>query len=115
MAPNQDAQPDDTQPNATGQPNTPSANALPPNDQATDAEQRGGMPGDGAGRRDETGISGIYPLSASEGADPNAPIVAEPAFGQGDRGAAGYNDSGDSETIIVPPDEKENPTQQAED
>lgn len=108
MAPNQDAQPDDTMPqDATGQQNTASANAQPANNQSTDASQRGGMPGDGAGRRDDTGISGVYPLSASQGADPNAPIVTEPAFGQGDRGAAGYNDSGDSETLIEPTEDTE--------
>ncbi len=34
--------------------------------------------------------------SESEGASGDAPLVSEGAFGQGERGEEGYNDSGDS-------------------
>ena len=56
-----------------------------------------GMPGGGAGRRDETGLSGVYPASQAEKASPDAPLRGEAEWGQGERGAAGYEDSGDSE------------------
>ncbi len=55
-----------------------------------------GQPGSGAGRTDVPGHTGVYPLSASEGASGEAPVRREPAWGQGERGAAGYEDSGDS-------------------
>jgi hypothetical protein len=62
----------------------------------SDDKRESGLPGGGAGRRDEVGGSGVYPLSAG-----NAPKRAEirnPAeWGQGERGAEGYNDSGVSE------------------
>ncbi len=61
-----------------------------------------GMPGGGVGRADEVGRTGVYPLSADEGASPDAMVEPEAAFGQGERGAAGYQDSGESE--IIPPD-----------
>jgi hypothetical protein len=67
-------------------------------------EQRGGMPGDGAGRVEETGHSGVYPVSASEGASGDAQIKGEESWGQGERGAAGYQDHGTSETMTMPPD-----------
>jgi hypothetical protein len=57
-----------------------------------------GMPGGGVGRRDETGKSGVYPVSASQGASGDAGVRSEAGWGQGERGAAGYEDSGDSET-----------------
>ncbi|HEY3354676.1 MAG TPA: hypothetical protein VGQ83_15595 [Polyangia bacterium] len=57
-----------------------------------------GEPGGGAGRKDEVGQSGVWPASA----DPaRIPAHAEPrtmaAWGQGERGAAGYEDAGGSE------------------
>jgi hypothetical protein len=62
-----------------------------------DAEQRSGMPGDGAGRRDEIGgKSGVYPFSEAP-PDLDAPVRTEAEFGQGDRGPEGYNDAGTSE------------------
>jgi hypothetical protein len=36
-----------------------------------------GMPGGGVGRRDETGKSGVYPVSASEGASEDAEVRSE--------------------------------------
>lgn len=58
--------------------------------------QENGLPGGGKGRKDEVGKSGVYPLSASDEAPGDATIVSEPAWGQGERGAEGYNDSGSS-------------------
>ena len=65
--------------------------------------QRGGMPGDGAGRIEETGHSGVYPVSSSGGAGGEAPIRGEASWGQGERGAAGYEDHGTSEAMTIPP------------
>lgn len=60
-------------------------------------ERESGMPGGGAGRRDAVGHTGVYPQSASERPSPDAPVRTENAWGQGERGAAGYEDSGSSE------------------
>ena len=63
----------------------------------SEAEHRAGMPGDGAGRRDEIGgKSGVYPFSDAP-PDLDAPIRTEAEFGQGDRGPEGYEDAGTSE------------------
>ena len=56
-----------------------------------------GLPGGGKGRRDDVGRTGVYPVSAADGADPSAPIQGEMGWGQGDRGAEGYYDSGTDE------------------
>jgi len=61
-----------------------------------DQRQDTGMPGGGVGRREDPGHTGVYPMSSPEGASPDAPLQNENAWGQGGRGAAGYNDSGDS-------------------
>jgi len=62
-----------------------------------DEEKRNsGLPGGGAGRRDEVGGSGVYPMSGPLPAS-NAPIVPQGSFGQGELGAAGYQESGTSE------------------
>ena len=67
-------------------------------EQPTDEQKReSGMPGGGAGRRDEIGRSGVYPASSAEGASPDAEFRTEPAWGQGERGVEGYEDSGESE------------------
>jgi hypothetical protein len=55
-----------------------------------------GQPGGGAGRRDEVGGSGVYPASAGN-APRDAEIRAPASWGQGERGAAGYEDAGTSE------------------
>jgi hypothetical protein len=58
-----------------------------------------GLPGGGAGRRDEVGGSGVHPASA--GTAPKDAVIRSPAaWGQGDRGAAGYEDSGSSELFF---------------
>ena len=61
-----------------------------------------GMPGGGVGRREEPGHTGVYPMSAPEGASPDASLENENSWGQGERGAQGYDDSGDSESLRVP-------------
>jgi hypothetical protein len=55
-----------------------------------------GMPGDGAGRREEPGRTGVHPASAGwpEG---DMELVREGEWGQGERGLAGYEDHGESE------------------
>ncbi len=61
------------------------------------ARQRdSGNPGGGAGRREQVGRSGVYPASGPLPPD-NAPYQGMGSFGQGKRGAAGYEDSGRSE------------------
>jgi uncharacterized membrane protein/CBS domain-containing protein len=73
----------------------------------TDTQQReSGQPGGGAGRVDRVGHSGIYPASGPlpEG---DAELRTPAAWGQGDRGAAGYEDHGASETPSVPPTDRE--------
>ena len=71
---------------------------------AEEQQSQSGMPGDGRGCRDETGHSGVYPMSAPEGASADAELQGEASWGQGDRGAAGYEDHGDSETMTIPPE-----------
>lgn len=65
-----------------------------------DEEQRNdtresGQPGGGGGRKDEVGRSGVYPASGPypEG---NAEFRGQTSWGQGERGAAGYEDHGSS-------------------
>ncbi len=61
---------------------------------------RGGMPGDGAGRREDVRGSGVYPMSGPL-PEEDAPVETEAAWGQGASGPAGYDDSGTSE--VIPP------------
>jgi hypothetical protein len=77
-----------------------------------DERNESGLPGGGIGRRDETGKSGVYPASASQGASGEAQVHGEAGWGQGERGAAGYEDSGDSE--IIPPDIMQRATERDE-
>ncbi|HEY8492113.1 MAG TPA: hypothetical protein VIO14_14110 [Dehalococcoidia bacterium] len=56
-----------------------------------------GMPGGGKGRRETPGRSGVYPVSGPPSPDPGARIRSEASWGQGDRGAEGYQDHGGSE------------------
>jgi CBS domain-containing protein len=63
-------------------------------------KREAGLPGGGAGRVDEVGRSGVYPMSGPHPSG-DAPIISEPAWGQGQRGAAGYEDHGESETFMI--------------
>jgi len=58
--------------------------------------QESGMPGGGAGRVDEVGRSGVHPASGPM-PKTNAETQGMASWGQGERGAAGYQDHGDSE------------------
>ncbi len=66
---------------------------------AEDARRESGQPGGGAGRRDEVGPTGVYPMSGGVPPGKHPEIRTPAAWGQGDRGAEGYNDSGGSELI----------------
>lgn len=64
-----------------------------------DKERReSGKPGGGEGRRDKAGGSGVYPRSA-ENIPGDAVIRTPQQWGQGARGAEGYEDSGGSELV----------------
>jgi len=58
-----------------------------------------GRPGGGAGRRDEVGPTGVYPMSGGIPRGKHLEIRTPAAWGQGDRGAEGYYDSGGSELV----------------
>lgn len=64
-----------------------------------------GNPGDGAGRIEDPGTqyAGVWPVSGPPSDNPDARIHDMASFGQGERGAAGYEDSGDSEVVSIPP------------
>src|SRR5690348_570464 len=65
-------------------------------DEKRDDERReSGMPGGGAGRKDEVGRSGVYPASGPYPPG-EAEIRGQASWGQGERGAAGYEDHGGS-------------------
>jgi hypothetical protein len=59
-------------------------------------KRESGQPGGGAGRRDEVGRTGVYPMSGPHPQGP-ADIRTEAAWGQGERGAAGYENHGGSQ------------------
>jgi hypothetical protein len=62
-------------------------------------ERESGMPGGGAGRTDTPGHTGVYPMSGP--LPPGEAKIRTPAaWGQGERGAAGYEDHGGSELTI---------------
>ncbi|MBV8847390.1 MAG: CBS domain-containing protein [Bryobacterales bacterium] len=64
-------------------------------------QRESGLPGGGAGRRDEdVGKSGVYPMSGPHPPG-DAPIVTPGSWGQGARGAAGYEDHGESEIYMI--------------
>jgi hypothetical protein len=66
-------------------------------DDATERES--GEPGGGKGRRDEVGPTGVYPMSGGIPPNKHLEIRNPAAWGQGERGAEGYNDSGGSELV----------------
>jgi CBS domain-containing protein len=65
------------------------------------SKRESGLPGGGQGRKDKIETTGVYPVSASEGAGKDAMVHAEASWGQGERGAAGYEDSGGSELVYL--------------
>ena len=57
-------------------------------------DRNSGLPGGGAGRTDQVGGSGVYPASDLDAAPGGAQVHGEASpWGQGERGAEGYNDS----------------------
>ena len=64
---------------------------------ARKAVTESGRPGGGSGRIDDVGKSGVYPMSGGPTPGGHAELRTMPSWGQGDRGAAGYEDSGGSE------------------
>lgn len=71
-------------------------NRKPGKQRSTKGRGESGLPGGGKGRVDVVGTSGVYPMSAEERPKGTAPIRPMASWGQGDRGAAGYEDSGGS-------------------
>jgi hypothetical protein len=71
----------------------------------TESAPRGGMPGDGTGRIEDTGTRGhgVFPVSGPPSGNPDARMQGMASFGQGERGAAGYENSGRSEVFTMPP------------
>ena len=65
----------------------------------SEKERESGLPGGGSGRKDEVGRSGVYPMSGPHPSG-DAPIVTPASWGQGKRGAPGYEDHGESELNI---------------
>jgi len=68
-------------------------------DEEAQRRRESGQPGGGQGRVDEVGGSGVYPASGPLPKG-DAPIRAPAAWGQGERGAAGYQDHGESELSL---------------
>lgn len=64
------------------------------------ARRESGTPGGGQGRRDIVGESRVYPASAGRTPRGEAEVRTMAAWGQGARGAAGYEDSGGSELVL---------------
>lgn len=65
-----------------------------------DTDPESGVPGGGRGRRDKVDSTGVYPLSAGLPEGKHLEIRTPAAWGQGDRGPAGYFDAGESELSI---------------
>lgn len=76
-----------------------------PAPQKENTAPQSGMPGDGAGRTydPESQHAGVWPASGPPSPDPNAQYQPMASFGQGERGAAGFEDSGRSEVRWMPP------------
>jgi CBS domain-containing protein len=73
--------------------------------ETTDKKAESGEPGGGVGRRDDVRGSRVFPLSGPL-PESNPPIIPQPAWGQGDRGSAGYAESGGS-NVTTPVGEPE--------
>ncbi len=71
--------------------------AMPPDE----AQRESGQFGGGQGRRDEVGRTPVYPASDIEEAPPDAVVRGQMEWGQGERGPAGYYDSGESEISYI--------------
>lgn len=74
-----------------------------PDDTGADERRESGHPGGGKGRTDEVGHSGVQPVSIPHTPLADAAVRTMAEWGQGERGAAGYDDHGESELIAMPP------------
>jgi hypothetical protein len=63
-------------------------------------DRESGLPGGGKGRVDAVGTSGVHPMSAGLPPGRHAEIRTMASWGQGPRGAAGYEDSGGSSLVM---------------
>ncbi len=64
------------------------------------AQRDSGQPGGGAGRRDDVGRSGVYPISGDERPQGDAELRPLGDWAGGDRGIEGYEGSGGSELVM---------------
>lgn len=68
--------------------------------ESDEARRESGEPGGGAGRRDVVEPSGVYPMSGGIPPNKHLEIRTPASWGQGKRGAEGYNDAGGSELVM---------------
>jgi hypothetical protein len=64
------------------------------------AQRESGEPGGGAGRRDDVGRTGVYPVSGDERPPGDAEVRPLGEWAGGDRGIEGYEDSGGSGLVM---------------
>jgi hypothetical protein len=69
-------------------------------DESGQQDPESGEPGGGKGRRDEVGPTGVYPMSGGIPPGHHLEVRTPAAWGQGERGAEGYNDAGGSELVM---------------
>jgi hypothetical protein len=69
-------------------------------------QRNSGKPGGGKGRREEVSHSSVYPASGPLPPGRGAVIRSQAEWGQGERGAAGYEDHGESELRTLPPSDE---------
>ena len=67
--------------------------------ESADARRESGEPGGGAGRKDIVEPSGVFPMSGGIPPNKHLEIRTPASWGQGERGAEGYNDAGGSELV----------------
>jgi hypothetical protein len=67
--------------------------------ESADARRESGEPGGGVGRRDIVEPSGVFPMSGGIPPNKHLEIRTPASWGQGERGAEGYNDAGGSELV----------------
>lgn len=86
-----------------------------PAEKAASEQQSETAPPSEEGKRDVIGqIGGVYPASAARRPPPDAPARGMAEFGQGERGAAGYEDHGESEVVWIPPEDWHAPEAESE-
>ena len=69
-------------------------------------QEKSGSAGAGQSRIDEVKGSGVYPASGPLPPG-DAAVRGQSEWGQGTRGAVGYQDHGDSEMMSLPPESEE--------